>query len=223
MENPILRGFAGRRYLNWLARRSRRTPKTGVVNTNQIGGEFPDSGVRGKNPRRHVSAKHRTTEEWKDASLLERRREPAARQRSSRPAPRALPRRDQLLASRSLAKGDRSVRRGCGTVAFAGAVSGGSLRGPLRRCGPPAAQPNAALRVAAVGRVLARGRAAERPAARSLLGRAPAEKPQEHAMGSQRVGLPQTLPSKNFLGPLARATVTIYLDVRHILIYVATR
>src|SRR5271154_3256708 len=75
-----------------------------------------------QNPRRHVPAKDRATEEREDASLLERGREPAARQWTSGAASRALPRRDQFLASRSLAQGDRGVRRGRGTVARALAV-----------------------------------------------------------------------------------------------------
>ena len=73
-----------------------------------------------------------------------------------------------------------------GAPAFAVAVSRRSLRSSRRRRrrSSAAAQRDAASPAAPVGRLLARRRSVARTAARSLLGRAPAGKPQGHALGS---------------------------------------
>jgi len=84
-------------------------------------------------PCRDVLAKDRAKEERKDASLLERRRKQAPRQRASDPAARPLPRRDQLDPGGGVAKGDRSVRRERRASAHARPVPRGSLHARRRR------------------------------------------------------------------------------------------
>ena len=93
------------------------------------------------------------------------------------------------VASRSLAQGDRSVRRGPRALALARPVPRGSLRSARRRRrDPAAAQRDAALPAAPIWRLLARRRSLARLAARPVLGRTPAQEPQGHALGSRAAG-----------------------------------
>jgi hypothetical protein len=141
-----------------------------------------------QNRPRHVLTKDRALEEREDASLLERRREQAARRWPRGAASCALPRRDQFLAGRSLAQGGRGVRRGRRTGANAGPVPGRPLRSRRRRHRPAASQRDAAPPAAPVRRLLAGGRAVARVAARSFLGRAIADEPQGDALGPRAAG-----------------------------------
>ena len=140
-------------------------------------------------PRHHVFAPQDSQQGRQAASLLERRREQARRGRARGSEARSASGRDQRLAGTGVAPVDRGVGRGGGSTEDAVAVSRGSLRrasaGRLDRS--VEAVRAAPVSAATMGRLLAGAFAVGRVAARSVLGRAPADEPQGHALGSGAV------------------------------------
>src|ERR1700722_7400002 len=120
----------------------------------------------------HVSAEDPAEERRQDARVLERGREQACRRRPRRAASRTVFGRDQLLAGRGVAQGDRGARRRCGAFTHDGVVPRGPLCRHRARCVGGAASPvgDATMPAAPMGRLLARRAVVAGVATGSILG-----------------------------------------------------
>src|SRR4051812_20979505 len=126
---PILDRWHEAKSLIWRDNESPRRPKSAVVKTYPIS----TAGLVCIDYRRHVPAANPKKEGRQDAYLLEHRREQAPRRWPGVATPSPVSGRDQFLAGRGWAKGDRSFGGGCGAATDAGVVGGGADRGRPRR------------------------------------------------------------------------------------------